>query len=104
MTRLVTDRGEQKTEKQKKNNWKNRTVKKYIKPIKILKKLAGLVRFHKKKTEKPQSNPNRTQTEKTEPNRQKKLSQTGQNRVKPVWASFYPNKPNQTETDRFELI
>jgi 16S rRNA U516 pseudouridylate synthase RsuA-like enzyme len=81
MTWLVTVRGEQKTEKQKKKiTEKTEPLKKHIKPIKILKKPAGLVRFHKKKTE----NPNLTQTEKNRAKPKEKLSQTGQNQVKPV--------------------
>jgi hypothetical protein len=57
-----------KPRKPEKNNWKNRTVKK---PIRILKKLTGLVRFYKLETKKTE--PNRTQTEKN----QKKPSQIG---------------------------
>jgi hypothetical protein len=43
-----------------------------IKPIKILKKLTGSVRFYMPETEKTEPNPNRrkpSQTEKTDPNR-----------------------------------
>jgi ribonuclease PH len=62
----------EKPRKSEKNNRKNRTVKK---TMKILKKPTGSVRFrfYKPKTKKP----NRTQTE-------KKPSQIGKNRAKPV--------------------
>jgi hypothetical protein len=51
------------------------------KPIKILKKPTGSVwfRFYKPETEKTEPNPN-----KKKPIQTKKLSQTGKNRVKPV--------------------
>ena len=62
-----------KPRKQEKNNRKNRTVKK---PIRILKKPTGLVRFYKPKTEKIE--PNQTQTGKNRA-KLKKPSQTGLN-------------------------
>jgi hypothetical protein len=69
--------------------------KKSIKPIKILKKLAGSVRFqfYKPKTEKTKPNPNR-----------KKPSQTGKKRTKPKKSSqtglnrFCPKKPNRNRS------
>jgi hypothetical protein len=54
------------------------------KPIRILKKPTGSVRFYKPETEK---------TKPKQKNR-KKSSQTG----------FYSKKPNQTETGRFEPV
>jgi hypothetical protein len=65
-------------------------VKKLIKPIKILKKLAGSVRFYKPKTEKTELNPNQKNKKKIEPNRQKtelnraKTEPNLKNRAKPV--------------------
>jgi len=74
-----------KPRKPEKNNRKNQTVKKkLIKPIKIKKKLTGSVRFwfYKSETEKTEPNPNRKKTEsnqaKTEP-KLKKPSQTRKN-------------------------
>jgi len=81
-------------------NRKTRTVKKNpIKPIKILKKLTGSVRFYMPETEKTEPNPNwrkPSQTEKTDPNRK--------NRSKPVWTSFCPkNKPKLVGLNRFQF-
>jgi len=65
------------------------------KPIKILKKLAGSVRFrfYKPKIKKTEPNPNRKKLEKTEPNRKKPR----QNRVK-------PSQTEKIESNRFELV
>jgi len=61
-----------KPRKPEKNNWKNQTVKKKpIKPIRILKKPTGSVRFYKFGTEPnktSQTRKNRAKTKKTEPN------------------------------------
>jgi streptogramin lyase len=81
-------------------NRKTRTVKKNpIKPIKILKKLTGSVRFYMPETEKTEPNPNwrkPSQTEKTDPNRK--------NRSKPVWTGFCPkNKPKLVGLNRFQF-
>jgi hypothetical protein len=64
-------------------------VKKTNKPIKILKKLTGSVRFrfHKPETEKTEPNPNRKKIKK-----------------KPSQTSFYLKKPNQIKTHRFESV
>jgi hypothetical protein len=62
----------EKPRKLEKTNQKNRTVKKN--PIKILKKLAGMVQFRFYKPEIKKNEPNSKQ-KKTEPNR-KKPSQT----------------------------
>ena len=62
---------------------KNRTEKKLIKPIKILKKLAGSIRFYKQKTKKTEPNQNRK--------KQKK------NRAKPETPSQNRAKPEKTE-------
>jgi len=85
---------QKKLRKSEKNNWKNQTVKK--KPIKILKKPTGSVRFrfYKFKTEKTESNPNWKN--------RKKPSQNRKNRAKLVWTGFCPKKSNRTETGRFE--
>jgi hypothetical protein len=48
--KLGVSKKTEKLRKLEKNNWKNQTIKK--KPIKILKKLTGSVRFYKPKTEK----------------------------------------------------
>jgi hypothetical protein len=101
-------RGEQKnwkTEKiRKKITEKTEPWKKPIKPIKILKKQAGSVRFrfYKSKTEKTE--PNRTQTKKTEPNRQK-TEPKWKNRAKPVWTGFCPEKiePKPVGLHRFSF-
>jgi hypothetical protein len=66
-----------------------------------LKKPTGSVwfRFYKPETEKTEPNPNKKkpiQTKKTKPNR-KKPSQTGLNR-------FLSKKSNRTETGRFEPV
>ena len=65
-----------KPRKLKKNNQKNRTVKKNR--LQFWKNWSVRFRFYKPKTEK------------TEPNRKK-------NEPKPVWTSFCPKKPNRTE-------
>jgi len=89
-------------ENRKKNNQKNWTAKK---PIKILKKPAGSVRFrfYKQKTEKTEPNRNQKNKKKTEPNR-KNRAKTGKNRAKPVWTGFCPKKPNRTKTGRFDPV
>ena len=82
----------------KKNNRKNRTVKKNR--LKFKKKSTGSVRFwfYKPKIEKTEPNPNRKKPEKTEP-KPKKPSQTGLNR-------FFSKKTgsNRTKPDRFEPV
>ena len=72
----------------KKNNWKNRTEKK---PIKILKKTTGLIRFRFYKQK----------TEKTEPNRNRKNGKKPSQTEKPSQTGFLPKKtkPNRTEND-----
>jgi hypothetical protein len=60
------------------------------KPIKILKKLTGLVSIYKPKTEK--TKPNRTQTEKN-PSQTGKTELNRKNRAKPVFVL-----KNQTES------
>ena len=64
--------------------------KKPIKPIRILKKSTGSVRFYKPKTEKTKPNLNQAKPEKnqTKPKNQAKL----------VWTGFCSKKLNQTET------
>ena len=70
------------------------------KPIKILKKPTGSVRFRffKPGTGKTEPNPKKPEKNraKTEPNRK--------NRAKPVWTGFFSKKPNRTETGRFEPV
>jgi hypothetical protein len=99
----------------KKNNQKNRTVKK---PIKILKKPASSVRFrfYKQKTEKTEPNPNRKKTrKKIKPNRKnrakpKNLAKTGKNQAKTEANRktkpnrFLPKKSDLTETGRFDPV
>ena len=95
-------------ENRKKNNWKNQTEKKLIKPIKFLKKPAGSVRFGfiNKKPKKP----NRTETDKKlEKNRAKleKPSQTKKTEPKPEKTEPKPETPSQTgktEPNRFEPV
>ena len=77
-----------KPRKLEKNNRKNRTVKK---PIKILKKPAGSVRFYKQKNK-----PNRTQTEK---NRKK----TEPNRFEPVFVLKNQTEPKSVGLNRFRF-
>jgi len=79
--------------------------KKPIKPIKILKKPAGSVRFwfYKQKTEKTEPNRNRAKTEKTEP-KLEKTEKTKPKPKKPSQTGFCPKKPNRTETGRFDPI
>jgi len=87
-----------KPRKLEKNNRKNWIEKKLIKPIKILKKQAGSVRFrfYKQKTEKTEPKPKKPE---------KNWSKPSQNWAKPVWTYFFPkNKPNLTETGRFNPI
>jgi hypothetical protein len=66
------------------------------KPIKILKKPADSVRFHKQKTKKTE--PNRKKQKKTEPNQAKtgktepKPEKTEPNRFEPVFALKNPNR------------
>jgi len=63
------------------------------KPIKILKKLAGSVRFrfYKPKIKKTEPNPNRKKLEKTEPNRK--------NRAKPKKTAPKPSQTEKTESN-----
>jgi hypothetical protein len=76
--------------------------KKPIKPIKILKKLTGSVRFRFYKPETKKTKPNRTRTQKnrkkTEPNR-KKTEKTKPSRFEPVF--FLKNR---TKPGRFEPV
>jgi len=83
-----------------KKNKKTKPWKKLIKPIKILKKQAGLVwfRFYKPKTE-----PNRTETEKNrakpkKPSKIKKTEPNWKNRAKLVWTGFCPKKLNRNKS------
>ena len=75
---MVLTRVRKKMKNQKKNNRKNRTVKK--KPIKILKKLTGLVQFYNSETKKTKPKKNQVKSEKTDPNRK--------NQAKPIWTGF----------------
>ena len=77
-----------------------------IKPIKILKKPAGSVRFYKQKTKRIEPNRNRkkpSQTGKTEP-KPEKTEPNRKNRAKLVLTGFYPKKPNRIENDHPYLI
>jgi len=79
-----------------KKNWKTKKIKKtepWKKQIKILKKPIGSVRFYEPETEKTEPNPNK-----------KKPSQTKKNRAKLVWIGFFPKKSNRIETGWFEPI
>jgi hypothetical protein len=67
-----------------------------IKPIKILKKLTGSVRFRFFKPGTGKTEPNKKNQKKTEPNRK--------NRVKPKKPSQTEPKPSQTEPNRFEPV
>jgi hypothetical protein len=89
-----------KTEKPKKNNWKNRTVKKKsIKPIKILKKPIGSIRFqfYKHKTKKTELNPNKKKLE-------KKPRQTGKNRAKLVFVLKNRTESKPAGLNRFRFF
>jgi hypothetical protein len=87
----------------KKNNWKNRTVKKNrLNQLKFWKNRPvqfgfGFISLKPKK-------PN--WIEKTEPNWKKpsQIKKNRKNRAKPVWTSFCPKKLNRTETGRFEPV
>ena len=68
--------------------------KKSIKPIKILKKLAGSIRFRFYKPKAEKTEPNRTQTEKNPSQTGKKPSQTKKTEPK-------QKKPSQTGLNRF---
>jgi hypothetical protein len=59
-----------------------------MKPIKILKKTTGLIRFRFYKQK----------TEKTEPNRNRKNGKKPSQTEKPSQTGFLPKKPNRTET------
>jgi hypothetical protein len=72
-------------------------IKSWKKPIKILKKPTGSVRFW---FYKPKTEPNWIQTEKNRKKTEPKPSQT----EKPSQTGFYPKKPNRTETGRFEPV
>jgi len=69
------------------------------KPIKLLKKPAGSVRFwfYKQKTKKTESNRN---WKKTKPNRKTRAKQkkTEPKPSKPVWTDFFPKKPNRNRS------
>jgi hypothetical protein len=84
------------TEKIKKKKKLN-CEKKPIKPIRILKKSTGSVRFGFGFTSLKPKKPNRTKT-------QKNRAKSEKNRAKPVWTSFCSKKPNRTESDRFEPV
>jgi len=79
-----------------------------IKPIKILKKLAGSVRFrfYKQKTEKTEkTKPNRNRKNRAKPEKQSQNGKTKPNRknqAKPVWIGFCPKK--WTEPNRNRLV
>ena len=82
----------------RKKNWLNRLKFWKNRPVRFL--------FYKQKTEKPNRTEQKKNGKKTEPNR-KKPSQNRknwENWAKPVWTSFCPKKPNQTETGRFDLV
>jgi len=106
----ISSRGEQKNRKTEKIREKiiekTELWKKSIKPIKILKNRP--VRFDFGFISLKSKTPNRAQTEKTEPNRQKnrakikKPSETGKNWAKLVWTGFFLK--NQTKIGRFEPV
>ena len=96
----------------KKNNQKNWTAKK---PIKILKKPAGSVRFrfYKQKTEKTEPNRNKKNQKKTKPNRkngaktgknQAKTEKTEPNRFEPVFALKNRTEPKPVGLTRFRFF
>jgi len=90
-----------KLRKPEKKNRKNRTKKK---PIKILKKSAGQVRFrfYKQKTEKTEPNPNRKKPEK---NRAKtgKSKKTKPNRFEPVFVLKNRTELKPVGLNRFQF-
>ena len=81
----------------KKNNWKNRTVKKN-RPVQFG---FGFISLKLKKQNRTQTEKNR---KKTKPN-QKKTVKTEPNRAKPVWTDFcLKNELNRTKTGRFKPV
>ena len=94
--RLKVNKKTKKTKKTKKNNQKTEPWKK---PIKILKKITGSVRFYKPETEKTEPNQNKkTRINRIKPKNRAKLKKPSQNkktkpnRFEPV---FFQTKPNQ---------
>jgi hypothetical protein len=87
---------------EKKNNRKNQTEKKLIKPIKILKKPAGLVRFrfYRQKTKKTNRNPKKP--EKTEP-KPSQTKKTEPNRFEPVFSLKNRTKSKPVGLTRFQF-
>jgi len=71
-----------------------------IKPIKILKKLTGSVRFRFFKPGTGKTEPNQKKPEKN----RAKPEKPSQNRVKPKKPSQTEPKPSQTEPNRFEPV
>jgi hypothetical protein len=85
-------------ENRKKNNWKNRIVKKNrLNRLKFWKNRLVRFLFYKSKTEKPKLN--RTQTEKTELNRKK----TESNRFEPVFVLKHRAETGRLNWFRFFL-
>jgi hypothetical protein len=81
-------------------NWENQKKKitektePWKKPIKILKKLAGSIRFYKPKTKKT----------KTETGKNKNQAKAAKNQAKSVWNGFCLKKPNRIEISQFEPV
>jgi len=93
--------------KSEQKNWKIKKIgkkiiekteswKKSIKPIKILKKSAGSVRFYKPKIKKTEPNQNPKNPEKTKPD--------WKNRAKPVFVLKNQTEPKLVGLNRFRLF
>jgi hypothetical protein len=89
-----------KTKKTKKK--KTKKTKLWKKPIKILKKPTGSVRFrfYKSETLKNRTEPKPSQTEKTEPNRKK----PSQNQFEPVFIQKNWTEPKPVGLNRFRFF
>jgi hypothetical protein len=86
-------------ENQKKNNRKNRTVKKNR--LKFWKNRPVRFRFYKSKTEKTEPNPNWKKPKKTEPNR--KIEKTESNRFEPVFVLKNLTEPKPVGLNMFQF-
>jgi hypothetical protein len=93
--------GEKKTKK--KNTEKPNHKKKSIKPIKILKKPTGLFRFHFYKPETEKTEPNSNRKKNSEKNRVKP-EKTELNRFEPVFIQKNRTEPNPVGLNRFRFF
>jgi hypothetical protein len=100
LTKHIKTRGEQKNQENQKKIIEK--TKQWKKPIKILKKPTGSVRFrfYKSETLKNWTEPKPSRTEKTEPNRKK----PSQNQFEPVFIQKNWTEPKPVGLNRFRFF